>query len=78
MIDCLRARERGVAARATRLDEDQESWPALRLTVVDPWKELAGIWSADTPEWVRILDHIAATPHETDDFISDCPPERSP
>ena len=43
MLDCLRARERGVAARATWLDEDHESWPVLRLTAVEPWKELAGI-----------------------------------
>ena len=45
------------------LGEDPENWPALRLTVIDPWTELAGIWSADAPEWVRTLGTIAITAH---------------
>jgi hypothetical protein len=48
---------------ATWLGEDPENWPMLRLTVIDPWKELAGIWSADTPEWIRTLGTIATTAH---------------
>jgi hypothetical protein len=48
---------------ATWLGEDPENWPVLRLTVIDPWKELAGIWSENTPEWVRILGTIATNAH---------------
>src|SRR5687768_5959014 len=48
---------------ATWLGEDPETWPVLRLTVTDPWKELAGIWSANTPEWVRTLGAIATNAH---------------
>jgi hypothetical protein len=48
---------------ATWLGEDPENWPVLRLTLIDPWKELAGIWSAETPEWVRTLGTIATTAH---------------
>jgi hypothetical protein len=48
---------------ATWLGEVPEIWPVLRLTVIDPWKELAGIWSADTPAWVRTLGAIATTAH---------------
>ncbi len=35
----------------------------MRLTLIDPWKELAGIWSENTPEWVRTLGTIATTAH---------------
>jgi hypothetical protein len=42
---------------------DSRLTPVLRLTVIDPWKALAGIWSENTPEWVRILGTIAATAH---------------
>jgi hypothetical protein len=48
---------------ASWLGEDRENWPVLRLTVIDPWKELAGIWSENTPEWVRTLGTIATTAH---------------
>jgi len=48
---------------ATWLAEDPENRPVLRMTLIDPWKELAGIWSADTPEWVRTLGTIATTAH---------------
>ena len=48
---------------ATLLGEVPEIWPVLRLTVIDPWKDLAGIWSDDTPEWVRTLGTIATTAH---------------
>ena len=48
---------------ATWLGEDPENWPVLRLTLIDPWKELAGIWQENTPEWVRTLGTIATTAH---------------
>jgi hypothetical protein len=48
---------------ATWLGEDRENRPVVRLTLIDPWKELAGIWNADTPEWVRTLGTIATTAH---------------
>jgi hypothetical protein len=48
---------------ATWLGEDPEKSPVLHLTVIDPWKELAGIWSENMPEWVRILGTIATTAH---------------
>ena len=35
----------------------------LRLTLIDPWKDLAGIWQETTPEWIRILGTIATTAH---------------
>ena len=58
------ASERGLEELApTWLGEDPEHWPVLRLTVIDPWKELAGIWSADTPGWVRMLGTIATPAH---------------
>ena len=50
---------------ATWLGEDPENWSVLRLTLIDPWQERPGIWSEDTPEWVRALGAIAATAHET-------------
>jgi hypothetical protein len=31
--------------------------------VIDPWKERAGLWLENTPEWVRILGTIATTAH---------------
>ena len=33
---------------ATWLGVDPEHGPALRLRVIDPGKELAGLWSAET------------------------------
>jgi hypothetical protein len=48
---------------AAWLGEDPENWPVFRLTLIDPWKELAGIWHENTPEWVRILGTIATTAH---------------
>jgi hypothetical protein len=48
---------------ATWLGEDPEHWPVLRPSLIDPWKELAGIWSADMPEWIRTLSTIATTAH---------------
>jgi hypothetical protein len=48
------------------LAEDPENWPVLRLTLVDPWQERPGVWSEETPEWIRILGGIA---HETADPI---------
>jgi hypothetical protein len=45
------------------LGADGENWPVLRLTLIDPWKELAGVWSEETPEWVRTLGTIASTAH---------------
>jgi hypothetical protein len=52
---------------ATWLGEDPENWPVFRLTFIDPWQERPGIWSEETPEWVRTLGAIAATARETDD-----------
>ena len=51
---------------ATWLGEDPEHWPVLRLTLIDPWKELAGRWSKEAPEWVRTLGTIATTAHLKD------------
>ena len=45
---------------ASWLSEDPENWPVLRLSLIDPWQERPGVWSEDTPEWVRILGAIAA------------------
>jgi hypothetical protein len=52
---------------ATWLGEDPENWPVLRLAVIVPWKDLAGLWSADTPEWIRTLGTINTTGHVTYD-----------
>ena len=52
---------------ATWLGEDPEHWPVLRMRLIDPWKELAGVWSEETPEWVRTLGTIATTAHVNDD-----------
>jgi len=49
------------------LDEDRENWPVFLLTLVDPWHERPGIWSEQSPEWVRTLGRIATTAHETYD-----------
>ena len=49
---------------ASWLGEDPEDWPVLRLSLLDPWQERPGIWSEETPEWVRIL---GASAHETAD-----------
>jgi hypothetical protein len=46
---------------------DSRLTPVLRLTLIDPWNELAGIWSENTPEWVRTLGTIATTAHVKDD-----------
>ena len=59
---------------ATWLGENPEHWPVLRLTVIDPWKELAGIWWEETPEWVRTLGTIAATAHVKYDPFGRRPP----
>jgi hypothetical protein len=48
---------------ATWLGEDPENWPELLLTLIDPWKELGGVWSEETPEWLRALGTIATTAH---------------
>jgi hypothetical protein len=48
---------------ATWLGEDLENWPMLRLMLIDPWTELTGIWSENTPEWVRTLGTIATNAH---------------
>ena len=44
---------------ASWLGEDPEDWPVFRLTLVEPWQERPGVWSEETPEWVRILGAIA-------------------
>jgi hypothetical protein len=48
---------------ASWLGEGPENWPVLRLMVIDPWKDLAGIWTENTLEWIRILGTVAATAH---------------
>ena len=48
---------------AAWLGEDRENGPDLRLTLIDPWRERPGIWSEDTPEWVRTFATIAARAH---------------
>jgi hypothetical protein len=48
---------------ATWLGEDRENWPVFCLTLNNPWKDLAGLWSETTPEWIRILGTIATTAH---------------
>lgn len=49
---------------AAWLSEDRENWPVLRLTLIDPWQERPGIWSEQTPEWVRILATCVSTEQE--------------
>ena len=44
---------------ASWLSEDPENWPVLRLSLIDPWQERPGVWSEETPEWIRILGAIA-------------------
>src|SRR5918994_7012744 len=48
---------------ATWLGEDRENWPVFQLTLVDPWQERPGIWSEETPEWIRTLGTVATTAH---------------
>ena len=43
------------------LSENPRHWPQFRITVIDPWQERPGIWSADTPEWLRTLGAIGET-----------------
>jgi hypothetical protein len=49
------------------LGEDSDHWPLFRRTVIHPWQERAGIWSADTPEWLRTLGAIGETAHARND-----------
>jgi hypothetical protein len=62
-------RNREVAAQdlgelvATWRGEDRENWLVFCLNLVDPWQERPGIWSEETPDWVRTLGRIAATAH---------------
>ena len=44
------------------LTEDPENWPVLRLSPINPWQERPGVWSEETPEWIRVLGAVA---HET-------------
>jgi hypothetical protein len=48
---------------ATWLGEDRENGLVLQLTLVAPWQERPGIWSEDTPEWIRTFATIAARAH---------------
>ena len=55
------AAERSLTALvASWLGEDPENWPVFRLTLIDPWQERPGVWSEETPEWIRILGAITA------------------
>jgi hypothetical protein len=44
---------------ASWLGEDPENGPVFHLTLVDPWQERPGVWSEETPEWIRILGAVA-------------------
>ena len=44
---------------ASWLGEDPENWPVLRLSLIDPWQERPGVWSEETPEWIRVLGAVA-------------------
>ena len=46
----------------TSLEEDPENWPVSCLPLIEPWQERPGVWSEETPEWIRIL---GASAHET-------------
>ncbi len=60
---------------ATWLGEDRENWPVFCLTLVDPWQERPGIWSEETPDWVRTLGKIATNAHEKYDPFRRRPPK---
>jgi hypothetical protein len=68
MTHTREAAEQGLAELvATWLGEDRENWPVLQLTLIDPWQELADVWSEETSEWVRTLGTIASIAHVKDD-----------
>ena len=48
---------------ATWLGEDPENGPVFQRTLVAPWQERPGIWSEDTPEWIRTFATIAERAH---------------
>ena len=48
---------------ATWLGEDPENGPVFQRTLVAPWQERPGIWSEDTPEWIRTFATIADRVH---------------
>jgi hypothetical protein len=48
---------------ATWLGEDREHGPVLQRTRLAPWQERPGIWSEDTPEWIRTFAAIAERAH---------------
>ena len=48
---------------ATWLGEDRENGPVFQRTLLAPWQERPGIWSEDTPEWIRTFATIAARAH---------------
>jgi hypothetical protein len=48
---------------ATWLGEDPEHGPVLQRTLVAPWQERPGIWSADTPEGIRTVATIVEKAH---------------
>jgi hypothetical protein len=55
---------------ASWLGEDPENWPVLRLSLLDPWQERPGVWSEETPEWIRVLGAVA---HEAVDSFGQRP-----
>jgi hypothetical protein len=62
MTHTRQAAQQGLAELvATWLGEDRENWPVFRLTLIDPWQERPGIWSEETPAWVRPLGAVATT-----------------
>jgi hypothetical protein len=46
------------------MSEDRENWPVLWLTLTDPWQEQPGIWSEQSPEWVRMRGTSTTTAQE--------------
>jgi len=48
---------------AAWLGEDREHGPVLPHMLLDPWQERPGIWSEDTPEWIRTFAAIADRVH---------------
>ena len=53
-----------LALLSSWLGEDPENRPVLRLSQIDPWQERPGVWSEETPVWVRILGAVATAAHD--------------
>src|SRR4051812_44137473 len=67
VVQGSRAQRKQVLAEqlAAWIAEDRENWPVVRLTLIDPWQEEgSGLWSDETPEWVRMLGTVGQSVHE--------------